>query len=102
MAGSAKQYLDHVFKDQPEALQKVQQAWDSDSEQGFKDLAGQPGASGVQQPQPRSAVSSATGSSADGGSSTPSTCQFCEDLNKLYEAGHPHFTSRMEGKQPYC
>lgn len=32
---SAKQYLDHLFKDQPEALQKVQHAWELESEQGF-------------------------------------------------------------------
>lgn len=31
--------------------------------------------------------------------SSESSCQICKDLNTLYEAGLPQFTSRMAGQQ---
>jgi hypothetical protein len=35
MADAAKRYLDHIFKDNPDSLQKVQEAWDKESGPGI-------------------------------------------------------------------
>jgi hypothetical protein len=47
----------------------------------------------------RSGVLKVRSSSRDSdGTDSGTTCQACQALNKLYEADHPAFESRMEGK----
>lgn len=90
-ASSATDYLQQLFADQPEVVQRVQQAWEQESSQ--------PGARNpwsVTGPGAAAATLRGVGSSR----SSESFCQVCKDLNTLYEADLPQFTSRMQGVLP--
>lgn len=88
-ASSAIQYLQQLFADQPEVVQKVTRAWEQESSQP-----------GVRNPWTVVGPGAAAATLRGAGSSRSSeiSCQICKDLNTLYEADLPQFTSRMEGQ----